>query len=210
MSATAIAPALQGFGIGAGLIIAIGAQNAFVLRQGLRRRHVLLVVALCTLCDATLIVIGAAGFGSLVASIAWLKALALWGGVAFLAVYGALCLRAALRPGRLEVSAAAPSAGWWPVAAAAVGFSLLNPHAWLDTVVMLGGIAGQYAPGPRAGFAGGAVAASLVWFVALGYGAARLAPLFAHPAAWRVLDAGVALTLWAIAASLVAARLGLA
>lgn len=198
----------QGFGIGAGLIIAIGAQNAFVLRQGLRREHVPLAVALCTVCDSFLIVLGAVGLGTMIAQSPILQTVAVWGGAAFLIGYGAFAFRNALRPGALVVSKKERAiSGTKGVVAAALGFSILNPHAWLDTVVMLGGIAGQFPGIERTAFTTGAVLASLAWFVALGFGATRLAPLFARPAAWRVLDLLVAAMLWTIAASLIMPRL---
>lgn len=189
----------QGFGLGLGLIVAIGAQNAFVLRQGLRRRHVALVVALCTLCDSALITLGAVGVGSLVASSAILTKLAVYAGAAFLIVYGALTLKNALRPGNLTVTRDDGTMDTRAVVSAALGFSILNPHAWLDTVVLLGGIAGQFPTDQRVVFTGGAILASAVWFVALGAGAAWLSPVLARPKVWRMIDLVIGLVLWTIA-----------
>jgi L-lysine exporter family protein LysE/ArgO len=201
-----IGPALQGFGLGAGLIIAIGAQNAYVLRQGIRREHVLLIATLCFLCDATLIAAGAAGFGRLVSSMPELERIAAWGGAAFLAAYGARAFYSALRPGRLEVGEEEPRAGGSALEAAGItlALSLLNPHVYLDTVVLLGSIAGQFEPEHRVWFAVGAMGASGVWFYGLGLGARWLAPLFRRPVAWRVLDLGIGCVMWGIAVSLVA------
>jgi L-lysine exporter family protein LysE/ArgO len=190
--------ALQGFSLGAGLIVAIGAQNAFVLRQGLLRRHVLPVVLFCTLSDALLIVAGSAGFGSLVASSPNLLTVVGIGGGLFLLAYGVRAFRSALHPGALSPldAPAAPLARSMITIAA---LTYLNPHVYLDTVVLLGGIAGRFALAERVWFAAGAMVASAVWFFGLGYGARVLAPFFAKPVAWRVLDViiGVVMTLLA-------------
>lgn len=198
-----LAAGWQGFGIGAGLILAIGAQNAFVLRQGLRRNRVGLVIGLCTLCDAALIALGAAGLGTLVAGSPLLRSLATYGGAGFLIVYGAMTLKSALRPGNLVVQTADGRDSLRAIVAAALGFSILNPHAWLDTVVLLGGIAGRFPVEERAVFTGGAILASAVWFALLGAGAAWLSPVLARPAAWRAIDLAVTLVLWSIAVTLV-------
>ena len=195
-----------GFAIGASLIIAIGAQNAFVLRQGLRREHVLAVVTVCVLCDWALIAAGALGFGSLVRAFPLVTALAAWGGALFLFVYGMLSFRSALHPEVLsaeedEASARLTTTGAAVTATFAV--SLLNPHVYLDTVVLLGSVAAQYAGASRAWFTAGAWIASLVWFSALGFGARLLAPVFAKPIAWRVLDATIGVIMLWIAIGLV-------
>ena len=194
------ASALQGFGASLGLIVAIGAQNAFVLRQGLARAHVLPVVAICALSDMLLIAAGVAGLGTLIERDAVLLGVARWGGAAFLAGYATRALWRAWRPGTL---AAAPGAQGTlrGAVAAALAFTWLNPHCWLDTVVLLGSLSTQ--AGDRTAFAAGAVAASAFWFVSLGYGAQRLAPLFARPGAWRVLDATIAAVMATIAVLLV-------
>jgi L-lysine exporter family protein LysE/ArgO len=199
---------LSGFVLGAGLIIAIGAQNAFVLRQGLRREQVLAVVAVCVACDWTLITAGALGLGSLIARYPQITAFAAWGGAAYLALHGALSLRAAFHAESLSADAEERvplSVG--AAVAATLAVSLLNPHVYLDTVVLIGSIAGQYPAELRGWFAFGAGTASLVWFSAVGFGARLLAPLFKRPVAWRVLDVFVAVVMFWIAASLVLGQL---
>jgi L-lysine exporter family protein LysE/ArgO len=192
---------LKGMGMGAGLIMAIGAQNAFVLRQGLLRRYVFICALICTLCDVVLISAGVAGMGSLIVAHPQLLALAKWGGAAFLAWYGLRSAIAASKAGGLD---AAPQ-GVGSVAAAvaaAFSFSLLNPHVYLDTVVLLGEVGGQQPGDGRIEFALGAISASVLWFFGLAYGARLLAPLFARPMAWRVLDGLIAVVMWVLAASL--------
>ena len=190
----------SGLGLGLSLILAIGAQNAFVLRQGLRGAHVLPVVLTCALSDAVLIVAGVAGFGALVAAVPSVLPVVRWAGAAFLVLYGARAALSAWRgTGALEAGAAAGSAG--RAVLVCLALTWLNPHVYLDTVVLLGAIAAQ-APSPAA-FGAGAVTASFAFFFTLGYGATLLRPVFAAPVAWRVLDAAVALTMWAIAAGLV-------
>jgi L-lysine exporter family protein LysE/ArgO len=195
----------NGFVLTLGLIMAIGAQNAHVLRQGLRGEHVLLTVSVSALCDVLLITLGIAGLGSLFVANPELMAAARYGGAAFLLWYGARALRSALRGGRAIDLAEHTRSSRAQALLAAAGFSLLNPHAYLDTVVLLGSIGSQQAEDLRPLFAAGAITASIVWFVLLGYGARLLVPLFARPLAWQVLDALVALMLWGIAASLLLA-----
>jgi L-lysine exporter family protein LysE/ArgO len=195
----------NGFVLTLGLIMAIGAQNAHVLRQGLRGEHVLLTVSVSALCDVLLITLGIAGLGSLFVANPELMAAARYGGAAFLLWYGARALRSALQGGRAIDLAEHTRSSRAQALLAAAGFSLLNPHAYLDTVVLLGSIGSQQAEDLRPLFAAGAITASIVWFVLLGYGARLLVPLFARPLAWQVLDALVALMLWGIAASLLLA-----
>jgi L-lysine exporter family protein LysE/ArgO len=198
----------QGIGLGGGLIVAIGAQNAYVLRQGLRREFPFAVATVCFACDLALIGLGAGGFGSLVAAFPALTKVAAWGGAAFLAWYGLRALRSALKPGALEADrgpAGTPSRGRAVVTALAL--SLLNPHVYLDTVVLIGGIAGQYALAERPWFAAGAMSASFLWFYGLVVGARWLAPLFKKPVAWRILDLLIAAVMWSIALSLLRAAL---
>ena len=203
MLQTFAAPALQGFALGAGLIIAIGAQNAFVLRQGLYRRHVFLVTSICAVCDAGLIALGAGGFASLITAQPALVPLAAWGGAVFLGAYGLRAFLAALAPGTLKAAGRADTQKPWAVAGMTLAVSLLNPHVYLDTVIVLGSVAAQI-PGPeRLAFALGAMAASAVWFYGLGYGAAWLAPVFARPAAWRLLDLAIGIVMWSIAGALI-------
>jgi L-lysine exporter family protein LysE/ArgO len=191
----------QGFATSAALIVAIGAQNAFVLRQGLRREHVLAVVLICALSDALLITLGVLGLGSLVQRNPTLMNVARYGGAAFLVLYGMLAAR------RVFSAESMPSQGEVRTDLRAAIFTCLaltylNPHCWLDTVVLLGSIASQQKVGLRGVFAVGAASASFAWFFALGYGARALSGLFARPLAWKVLDATVALVMWAIALSL--------
>jgi L-lysine exporter family protein LysE/ArgO len=190
-----------GFATSAALIIAIGAQNAFVLRQGLKREHVLAVVSVCAFSDVLLITLGVAGLGTLVQGQPTLLALSRWGGAAFLFVYGAVAARRALAGEQLALQEAAPL-GLRAAVAACLAFTYLNPHCWLDTVVLLGAISAQWPAAERWVFGAGACSASIVWFFALGYGARLLTPLFAKPLAWRVLDALIAVVMWGIAGSL--------
>jgi len=193
--------ALAGFSLGFSLILAIGAQNAFVLRQGLRREHVLAVVLTCALSDAVLIAAGVAGFGALAEAAPGLAPAMRYGGAAFLLVYGALAFRRAWRGGAALAPAGAAPRALVPVLGTCLLFTWANPHVYLDTVVLLGSVAAQY-PGQRLAFGAGAVAASFVFFFALGFGARLLAPLMARPGAWRVLEAGVGAVMWMLALAL--------
>jgi L-lysine exporter family protein LysE/ArgO len=199
-------PAAEGFVLGASLIIAIGAQNAYVLRQGLARRQVGPLVALCALADAALILLGVAGLGPLVQASRLALAAISWGGAAFLAWYGLSAIRRALRPGTLDASGNADTA--LPVVMAkAAAFTFLNPHVYLDTVVLVGALSGRHESPANWAFGIGAATASVAWFTALGFGARLLAPLFARPIAWRILDLVIALVMFAIAAGLVVTQL---
>jgi L-lysine exporter family protein LysE/ArgO len=197
------APFVAGLLLGAGAIIAIGPQNAFVLRQGLLRQHVFVLAATCALSDAVLIAAGVAGLGALVQThAAWLNALTLIG-IAFLVTYGAMSLRRAFRTEVLLPSAAeAMPAG--AAVATVLAFTVFNPHVYLDTIVLVGGLSARYPSPGNVAFGAGAASASVIWFFALGYGARLFAPLFARPMAWRVLDVLVTLVMWSIAASLAA------
>lgn len=196
-----ISPAAQGFLTGLGLIAAIGAQNAFVLRQGIRREHVGVVVALCAAADAALITAGVAGLGPVLAAHPVAATVATLGGAAFLLTMGVLAGARVLRRRTLAPAATGP-VGRSGVVLACLGFTFLNPHVYLDTVVLLGALGNQHGATGRWVFAAGAAAASLTWFTALGLGARRLHPLFARPAAWRVLDAVVAVVMVALAVAL--------
>jgi L-lysine exporter family protein LysE/ArgO len=193
--------AVNGYLVALSLILAIGAQNAFVLRQGLRREHVGVVVAVCALSDALLIGAGVAGFGSLSAAAPWFGAAMRWLGVAFLVVYGGQRFRAALRGGEALRPSEAGSAPLGEVLATCLVLTWANPHVYLDTVVLIGSISAQYAPHQLA-FGVAAACGSLSFFTALGFGARLLAPVFARPAAWVWLEVGVGLTMWAIALGL--------
>jgi L-lysine exporter family protein LysE/ArgO len=198
-----LAAAAQGFLLGLSLIVAIGAQNAFVLRQGLLRRHVLAVCLICALSDALLIAAGVAGFGALVERLPALPRVMAWLGAAFLFWYGLTRFREALHPAGLR-AAEEGAVSLRAAAATCLAFTWLNPHVYLDTVVLLGGIATRFAGSARLAFGVGAVVASFLFFFALGYGARLLAPWFARPGAWRVLDTAVGLTMWLLALKLVA------
>ena len=188
-----------GFALSIALIGAIGAQNAFVLRQGLRREHVLPIVVTCAASDALLIAAGVAGLGVAMTGSPVALAAIRWAGAAFLLGYAALAARRAIRPGRLTPTERQP-AGLRTTILACLAFTYLNPHVYLDTVLLLGGVAQQYEH--RWLFAAGAAAASAVWFATLGAGARLLAPWLARPAAWRVLDGVIAAVMVALAASL--------
>ncbi|MCK4503646.1 MAG: LysE family transporter [Desulfuromonadales bacterium] len=194
-------PFLQGIGIGGGLIIAIGAQNAFILSQGVRRNFPLQTAFVCSLCDSLLILIGVSGVGGLVATNPLLAQWATWFGALFLLWYGSRSFRSALQGGRLEASAEViPSRRKLLLATLALTF--LNPHVYLDTVVLVGGLSAKLSQTERYLFGAGAMTASIVWFFSLSLGAGFLAPLFRKPIAWRVLDGFVCLTMWGIALSL--------
>jgi len=193
---------LAGLGSGASLIIAIGAQNAFVLRQGLLRRHVALVVAVCALSDIVLISAGTGGLEQLAAVAAWALPVMKWGGVAFLAVYGALSIRRAWADHSPGAEAEAAPADVWRTLLTALALTWLNPHVYLDTVLLLGSLAVSHRPYAW-WFAAGAMAASCLWFPLLGYGARLVRPLFVSRTAWRILDVVIGLVMWGIAASLV-------
>lgn len=193
----------QGLLLSLGLIVAIGAQNAFVLRQGLRREHVGSVVAFCAVADALLITAGVFGMAQALGDRSLLaRGLAL-GGAAFLAVYGWRALQRARKANALDVNSMGQGLSRGAALAQAAAFTLLNPHVYLDTVLLVGSIGAQQ-PAPLQGwFAAGASAASLLWFSALGFGARWLAPWFARPRAWQVLDALIGLTMWVLSLLLV-------
>jgi len=195
-----MAPALDGFLIGGSLIVAIGAQNAFVLRQGLARAHVLAVVLVCAGSDAVLIAAGVAGLGTLV-----LQGMALTivtaGGALFLAAYGTRAFLRAARPEAMHVGEGRlPGLG--AALAACLAFTFLNPHVYLDTVLLVGSLSARHAGTAKIAYAAGASAASFVWFFGLGYGARLLTPLFTDARAWRVLDLLIGVVMWGIAAKL--------
>ncbi|WP_300651577.1 LysE/ArgO family amino acid transporter [Hydrogenophaga sp.] len=193
---------LQGLALSLGLIVAIGAQNAFVLRQGLRREHVGSVVVFCAVADAALITAGVLGMAQALGNSPGLaRALAL-AGAAFLAVYGWRALRRARNPERLTASDTGASISRAAALAQAAAFTLLNPHVYLDTVLLVGSIGAQQPAALRGWFVAGASTASLLWFGLLGFGARWMAPWFARPKAWQVLDALIGVTMWLLAALL--------
>jgi L-lysine exporter family protein LysE/ArgO len=193
---------VAGLGSGLSLIVAIGAQNAFVLRQGIRREHVGPVALLCALADALLIGAGVLGIGTLVEQAPVVLDVVKWGGVAFLLGYAALALRRAVRTEVLRAGESGAGSSLGAALTMAAALTFLNPHVYLDTVLLLGSIANQHGDDGRWIFAAGAALGSFAWFFGLGYGARRLAPLFAEPMAWRVLDALIAVVMTLIALSL--------
>lgn len=195
------APFLSGFLLSAVLIMAIGAQNLFVLRQGLKREHVGPVVLFCGSADALLIAAGVAGVGAFLAAVPQLTLFLTIGGAAFLGWYGFKALRRMAAPEAMAV-ASNGSISLGGAMAATAGFTFLNPHVYLDTVLLMGAAGSAQPAALRPIFVAGAVSASFTWFAALGYGARLLVPLFARAMAWRVLDAIVGITMLSLAASL--------
>lgn len=195
-----MSPFFFGFATSLSLIVAIGAQNAFVLRQGIRNEHVLPVVVLCAASDLVLIVAGIAGVGALVTAHPSVMTFARYGGAAFLIGYGLLAARRAIRPATLSPSESAPSR-LPEVLLTGLALTFLNPHVYLDTVVLLGTLANQRSDG-RWLFGLGAIVASTLWFVGLGFGARRLAGVFARPGTWRLLDGLIAVVMIALGISL--------
>ncbi|CAN7383831.1 LysE/ArgO family amino acid transporter [Microbacterium sp. LjRoot45] len=209
---------IAGLGLGLSLIVAIGAQNLFVLRQGIRRQHALAVAAVCAVSDAVLIVLGVSGLGLVLHTVPWLVDVVRWAGFAFLLVYGLLAARRALRPSgaALRVEPAGSSAAreqdgragtatatrLTPVLLTCLALTWLNPHVYLDTVFLLGSVASTHGE-QRWWFAAGAVIASVVWFFGLAVGARYLGRWLATPRAWRILDGVIAVVMIAIAVSLV-------
>lgn len=195
--------AVAGLGLGLSLIVAIGAQNAFVLRQGLRREHIVPVILICALSDAALIALGIAGAGWVFDRLPWLVDVVRWVGALFLLGYGLLAARRAIRPKALAAASGdATGSKLWAVVGTTVALTWLNPHVYLDTVVLLGSIASTHGS-DRWWFGAGAGLASIAWFTALGLGARLLAPVFARPIAWRILDGLIAVVMLSIAVSLV-------
>jgi len=193
---------LAGALTGLSLIVVIGAQNAYVLRQGIRQSHVGAVVAICAVSDLALILAGVAGIGAIVDRAAWLIDVVTWLGVAFLVWYGVLSIRRSMRPEVLRSQGPADER-LRAVVLQVLALTWLNPHVYLDTVVLLGSIAQSHGPVGRWWFGAGASLGSIAWFSALGFGATRLAPLLARPRAWQVLDLLIGLVMFVIAASLV-------
>lgn len=195
-------PFFYGFALGGSLIVAIGAQNAFILRQGLLRSNVFVLCLLAALADAALIFAGVAGFGTLVSANQKLLYIITAGGALFLAIYAVMAAKRAWEPHGMD-EARQSASSLKKAVATLFAFTFLNPHVYLDTVVLVGGISGGYEGQMRVAFGAGAMAASFVWFFSLGYGARWLAPLFQKPSAWRVLDGIIALVMAVLALSLV-------
>ena len=202
-----IVPAIEGFLLAGGLIIAIGAQNAFILKQGLKHQHVFVLCLLASLVDGILIVLGVVGMGALINSNPDLLFYITLAGSVFLATYAVFAAKRAISPHGL-VAASEAVGDLKHAISILLAFTLLNPHVYLDTVVLLGGIAGQYNGAMRVAFAVGAVLSSFVWFFSLGYGARRLAPLFKKPSAWRVLDGLIAIIMASLSISLLIRAFG--
>jgi len=196
---------LAGLGAGLSLIVAIGAQNAFVLREGLRGGRVTWIVVVCALSDIVLISVGTGGLEQIARVAAWALPVMRWAGVAFLVVYGAISLRRAVKPGALTEHDGEANRAVWPTVLTALALTWLNPHVYLDTVLLLGSLAVSHRP-YQWWFAIGAMGASCIWFPLLGFGARWLRPVFESPKAWRVLDVVIALVMWGIAISLIVSR----
>jgi L-lysine exporter family protein LysE/ArgO len=193
---------IQGFGTGGGLIAAIGAQNAFVLSQGVRRNHHFIIALICIICDAVFISAGVAGFGTAVSTNPTLSQLVTWVGAGFLFFYGMGALRSALRGGSMEISDRKEMTLRAAIIAT-LAVTLLNPHFYLDTVILLGSVSSQFHGESRLYFWVGAVSASTLWFTSLSLGGQMLAPLFKKQISWRILDSVVCATMWIIALSLI-------
>lgn len=204
-ASSAALAALSGLGFGLSLIVAIGAQNAFVLRQGVRGQHVLPVIAVCAVSDVVLIAAGVAGFGTVVEAFPAVVTVARYAGAVFLIGYALLAARRALGSSTLIAEAAGTSVAVGASVLTCLALTWLNPHVYLDTLVLLGSFASTYASPDRWFLAAGAMLASVIWFLALGYGARRLGPLFARPIAWRVLDSLIAVVMLVLAIGLLLA-----
>jgi len=198
-----IGTVFAGFTLGLSLILPIGAQNSFVLRQGLRREHVFFVCLLCALSDAVLMMAGVFGLAAVLAGLPWLSLGMRGFGVAFLTWYGFKSFRRALQDGEQLMPGQGEAQGLWKTLAVCGAMTWLNPHVYLDTVLLIGSI-GQHYPGHQAEFVAGTMAASWVFFFGLGYGAAFLRPILSKPISWRILEILIGLCMWSIAASLMA------
>jgi L-lysine exporter family protein LysE/ArgO len=198
-------PTLEGFALGGGLIIAIGAQNAYLIRQGIRGELVFFIATLCFLSDALLIVIGAAGIGSVIASDQLLRNYSAWGGALFLSVYGAKSALAVLNPKPLMKweSVSANPGGFWTITLTTLTLTFLNPHVYLDTLVLVGGVAAQYGETSRTYFTVGAILASCMWFYGLALFSVKAAPFFETKCGSRLLDGTVCAIMWMVALSLI-------
>lgn len=194
-------PFLKGFGTSASLIVAIGAQNAFVIRQSLQYQHLLLTALLCSLIDALLILLGVVGFGEIVSQYPHFLTFTTWFAAVFLFLYGLASFRSALYSKSWNLDETMRVSAKKTIISI-LAFSLLNPHVYLDTVILLGSIASEQPVGEQAYFAAGAIGASFAWFFAITYGARLLAPFLQKQSVWRMIDSLIGLTMWAIAFSL--------
>jgi L-lysine exporter family protein LysE/ArgO len=193
---------LQGFGTGGGLIMAVGAQNAFVLSQGVRRNHYVIIALICIVCDAIFITAGVVGFGAAVSTNPFFSQWVTWAGAGFLFFYGWRSLRSAIRGGSMDSSDRAVRSLKAAILTT-LAVTLLNPHFYLDTVILIGGVSSQFHEENRLSFWAGAVSASTLWFICLSLGARMLAPLFEKQISWRILDSLVCATMWSIAVALI-------
>ena len=190
-----------GLSLGFSLIVAIGSQNGFVLRQGLKREHVFIVCILCALSDALLITAGVSGFSVIVSSTPWIEQVARYGGALFLGLYGAKSFWSSFTHDGVLAPAADGKSSLTAAIVTCLAFTWLNPHVYLDTVVLLGAVSAQF-PGEQTAFTLGAVLASFVFFFSLGYGARILSPVFQRPLSWKIFDFLIGIIMWTIALSL--------
>ncbi|MQY18456.1 LysE/ArgO family amino acid transporter [Nocardia macrotermitis] len=201
-TSSAVRAALSGLGFGLSLIVVIGAQNTFVLRQGIRREHVLAVVAVCAISDVVLIAAGVAGLGAIIRSAPTVLVVARYAGAVFVIGYGIMAARRALTPGTISGEPSGASVALGATLLTCLGMTWLNPNVYLDTVVLLGSFASTYAGAYRWFLAAGAMFGSIAWFTCLGFGARLLGPLFARRIAWRALDSVIALIMFTLGAVL--------
>ncbi|MCG9731361.1 LysE/ArgO family amino acid transporter [Shewanella sp. Isolate13] len=199
---------IQGMGIGGSLIMAVGAQNAFVLKQGLKRSHSLPIAAICSFIDAVMITAGVAGLGHLILAFPLIKDIASFGGALFLLIYGYGALKSSFSESRMESDDTLAADSLKKAVLTTLAISLLNPHLYLDTVVLLGSISVQFEGTEKQWFGAGAVLASFVWFFSLSLGAKYLSPVFKKPKAWCYLDRFICITMWSIAAALIYPYIG--
>lgn len=191
-----------GFSLSLSLILAIGSQNAFVLRQGLKKEHVFIVCLICAVSDALLISLGVSGFSLIISTVPWIEPLARYGGALFLFIYGAMNFWSAFKTSESLKAAENKSSTLSKIVITCLALTWLNPHVYLDTLMLIGSISTQYV-GQKVEFAIGAVTASFVFFFSLGYGASALRPFFEKPKSWKILDFLIGCIMWAIAFSLV-------
>ena len=193
---------LAGFSLGFSLILAIGSQNAFVLRQGLKKEHVFVVCFICALSDSILIALGVSGFALIIKTIPWIEPLARYGGALFLFIYGAINFKAAFTANDGLNPADTKTSSLSKIVLTCLALTWLNPHVYLDTVMLLGSVSTQYVE-HKMQFAIGAISASFIFFFSLGYGARILRPFFEKPKSWKILDFLIGCIMWAIAFSLI-------
>lgn len=196
-------PLFKGFMMGAGLIMAIGAQNAFILKQGLKRHYLFMTALTCFICDSVLIVLGVMGLGILISDTPWVENVLRWGGALFLMGYGARSFYQVFRPRGIKIDNSTGISSRLSTLLALLGFTLLNPHTYIDTFLILGNVGAQQPEEYHLPFIIGALIASFVWFFGLTYGASTLTPLFKNPRAWQVLDTIMGFTMFFIAFSLI-------